>query len=96
VNTRSIAATLSGLLLCFFCADVPEISAQSSGIFKTDANWAQLPDGKTWDGSASWITAMVRETSGTGARHHTFDGSRETADSSKPLAKMDCFKRRTA
>jgi streptogramin lyase len=57
VNTRSIAPILSGLLLCFLCRDVPEISAQSTGGFKIDANWAQLPDGKTWDGSTSWITA---------------------------------------
>jgi peptidylamidoglycolate lyase len=31
--------------------------AQSSGTYKVDANWAQLPAGTTWNGSTSWITA---------------------------------------
>jgi streptogramin lyase len=35
---------------------VPGVSAQS-GNYKVDANWAQLPQGTTWNGSTSWITA---------------------------------------
>jgi sugar lactone lactonase YvrE len=31
--------------------------AQTAASYKVDANWAQLPDGKNWDGSTSWITA---------------------------------------
>jgi peptidylamidoglycolate lyase len=51
MNNRSIAAILSGLLVCF------SLFAQSGGNYKVDANWAQLPDGTTWNGSTSWITA---------------------------------------
>src|SRR5262245_40058802 len=57
MNTRLIASVLSGLLICLVWADAPVVSAQSGGSYKVDANWAQLPDGKTWDGSTSWITA---------------------------------------
>src|SRR5262245_1787671 len=57
VNKRSIAAVSVGLLVWFVLIDMPGISAQSSGSYKVDANWAQLPGGKTWDGSTSWITA---------------------------------------
>ena len=37
------------------CA-VPAISAQSTGTYKVDANWARLPTGTTWNGNTSWIT----------------------------------------
>ena len=57
MNKRSIAAVFTGLLVCFVLLDMPGISAQSVGSYKVDANWAQLPGGKTWDGSTSWITA---------------------------------------
>ena len=57
MNKRSIAAVLSGLLVCFGFAAMRGVGAQSGGNYKVDANWAQLPDGKTWDGSTSWITA---------------------------------------
>ena len=57
MNMRSIAAVLSGLLVCFVLADMPGVSAQSGGNYKVDANWAQLPQGTTWNGSTSWITA---------------------------------------
>jgi streptogramin lyase len=46
-----------GTLLCCALAVTTLAFAQSSGSYKVDANWAQLPDGKTWDGSTSWITA---------------------------------------
>jgi streptogramin lyase len=57
VNKRSIAAVLSGLLVCFVVVDMPGIPAQSDGRYKVDMNWAQLPQGTTWGGSTSWITA---------------------------------------
>ena len=57
MNKRSIAAVVSGLLVCFVLADMPGVSAQSGGNYKVDANWAQLPQGTTWNGSTSWITA---------------------------------------
>lgn len=57
VNNRFNRSILSGLLVCFVLAGAPGTSAQSGGNYKVDANWAQLPDGKTWDGSTSWITA---------------------------------------
>lgn len=52
MNTRLIAAVLSGLFICGVV-----FSAQSGGNFKVDPNWAQLPEGTTWNGSTSWITA---------------------------------------
>jgi sugar lactone lactonase YvrE len=57
MNKLSIAAVLSGLLVCFLLVDLPGLSAQSGGNFKVDANWAQLPEGTTWNGNTSWITA---------------------------------------
>jgi sugar lactone lactonase YvrE len=52
VNNR-----LVGFLVCLALAGAASLSAQSGSSYKVDANWAQLPDGKTWDGSTSWITA---------------------------------------
>ncbi len=52
---NKIAAVLSGALVCFVLVTMPGASAQSGGTHKVDANWAQLPGGKTWDGSTSWI-----------------------------------------
>jgi hypothetical protein len=57
VNKRSIAAVLSGLLVCFVMIDSAGVWAQSGGNYKVDSNWAQLPGGTTWNGSTSWITA---------------------------------------
>ena len=57
MNKRLIRGVLSGLLMCFVLAGASGIWAQSGGNYKVDPNWAQLPDGKTWDGSTSWITA---------------------------------------
>ena len=54
MNNRLIGFILSGVL-CLILHSAQSISAQST--YKVDANWAQLPDGKTWDGSTSWITA---------------------------------------
>jgi sugar lactone lactonase YvrE len=48
--------TLSLFLVGSFLFGAPAISAQSTS-YRVDANWAQLPDGKNWDGSTSWITA---------------------------------------
>jgi sugar lactone lactonase YvrE len=57
VSTRSIAPVLSTLLVCFVLLGTAGISAQSSGTYKVDANWAQLPPGTAWDGNITWITA---------------------------------------
>jgi len=54
VSNRLIGCIFSGVL-CLILQSAQSISAQST--YKVDANWAQLPDGKTWDGSTSWITA---------------------------------------
>jgi streptogramin lyase len=32
-------------------------SAQPSGAYKVDSGWAQLPQGTTWSGNTTWITA---------------------------------------
>jgi peptidylamidoglycolate lyase len=57
VNTRSIAAVLSTLLVCVAMAGTTPISAQSSSNYKVDSSWAQLPNGTTWGGNTTWITA---------------------------------------
>lgn len=57
MNKRWTAAVLSGLLTCFILVDMPRTLAQSGGNYKVDANWAQLPEGKAWDGNTTWITA---------------------------------------
>ena len=57
MNKYSIAAILSGLLVCFVVVGVPGISAQSGGNYKVDADWAQLPQGTTWNGNTTWIAA---------------------------------------
>ena len=54
MSNRLIGCIFSGVL-CLILQSAQSISAQST--YKVDANWAQLPDGKTWDGSTSWITA---------------------------------------
>jgi sugar lactone lactonase YvrE len=56
---RSILSLLAGLL-CVVLADVAATSAQSTGSYKVDANWAQLPPGTTWGGNTTWITADGR------------------------------------
>jgi peptidylamidoglycolate lyase len=56
VNKRTTAAILSGVLVCFVLA-LPGILAQTGGTYKVDPDWAQLPQGTTWGGSTSWITA---------------------------------------
>ena len=54
MNNRLISSIVAGFL-CLILQSAQSVSAQST--YKVDANWAQLPDGKTWDGSTSWITA---------------------------------------
>lgn len=56
MTNRSIVSVVSALLLCFIAAAIPGLSAQS-GNFKVDANWARLPEGTTWNGNTTWITA---------------------------------------
>jgi sugar lactone lactonase YvrE len=55
MNARSIALTT--LLVCFVLVDATGGSAQSSGTYKVDAGWAQLPQGADWGGNTTWITA---------------------------------------
>jgi len=57
MNRRPIATALSGLVVGLAVIAVPGVSAQSSANFKVDANWARLPEGTTWNGNTSWITA---------------------------------------
>lgn len=54
MNKRSIAAVLSALLVSLLLVGIS--GAQSGGNYKVDPNWAQLPEGTTWNGSTSWIT----------------------------------------
>ena len=56
MNRRFIASILSALLVCVAVGGRTSISAQSSGSFKVDQNWARLPPGTTWNGNTSWIT----------------------------------------
>ena len=48
--TLSIAVALLALV-------VTGISAQSGATYTVDSNWAQLPQGTTWNGNTTWITA---------------------------------------
>jgi sugar lactone lactonase YvrE len=54
---RSIAVVVVTLLVCIAVSDWPGISAQSGATHNVDANWAQLPQGSTWNGNTTWITA---------------------------------------
>jgi sugar lactone lactonase YvrE len=55
--TRSIASVLSVLLMSLAVHGIAGISAQSPAPYKVDVNWAQLPQGATWNGNTTWITA---------------------------------------
>jgi sugar lactone lactonase YvrE len=57
VNTRAFVPALSVLLACVVLIDSDVASAQSPVAYKVDANWAQLPQGTTWNGNTTWITA---------------------------------------
>jgi sugar lactone lactonase YvrE len=57
VKTRSIALVVSTLLVCVALFDASGISAQSSASYRVDPGWAQLPQGTTWGGNTTWITA---------------------------------------
>jgi sugar lactone lactonase YvrE len=57
VNTRPIALILSVLVACVVPFDMAGVSAQSASTYKVDASWAQLPQGATWGGNTTWITA---------------------------------------
>jgi sugar lactone lactonase YvrE len=48
---------LFSLLLCVVAINAAGVSAQSGDTFKVDASWAQLPQGTTWNGNTTWITA---------------------------------------
>jgi sugar lactone lactonase YvrE len=48
-------ALLAGLLVV-----APAVQAQSASDYVVDSEWAKLPNGGTWDGSTSWITADGR------------------------------------
>jgi peptidylamidoglycolate lyase len=54
VNTRPLALVTS-VLVCVVLAS--GISAQSKSPFKVDPAWAQLPQGTSWNGNTTWITA---------------------------------------
>jgi sugar lactone lactonase YvrE len=57
VTIRFVGWVVSAVLVCLAWATVPGRSAQSDAGYQVDAEWAQLPEGTTWDGSTSWITA---------------------------------------
>jgi len=56
VKTRLTATAFPLLLMCLAWVGTAAL-AQTGDNYKVDANWAQLPDGTTWNGSTSWITA---------------------------------------
>lgn len=57
MRTRSIAPLLALVLLCLSRGYMPGLSAQAGDKYRVDANWARLPEGTTWNGNTSWITA---------------------------------------
>lgn len=56
MKTRLTATAFPLLLMCLAWVGTAAL-AQTGDNYKVDANWAQLPDGTTWNGSTSWITA---------------------------------------
>jgi sugar lactone lactonase YvrE len=57
VHTRSIGRMRSAILVCVVLVGTSGTSAQSGGTYKVDPGWAQLPQGTTWNGNTTWITA---------------------------------------
>ena len=57
MNTRSSAPVLSTLLAFVFLVHANGVSAQSGATYKVDPGWAQLPQGTSWNGNTTWITA---------------------------------------
>jgi len=53
---RLLKNIFAGLLLCAGFSATPQLLAQSGADYTVNAEWAQLPDGKAWDGSTSWIS----------------------------------------
>jgi len=47
----------SAILVCVVLLGASGASAQSGGTYKVDPGWAQLPQGTTWNGNTTWITA---------------------------------------
>jgi sugar lactone lactonase YvrE len=56
VNTCRLALVTS-VLVCVVLATASGLSAQSRNPFKVDPAWAQLPQGTSWNGNTTWITA---------------------------------------
>jgi len=57
MNTRSLLLVLSTVLACVFLPHPARISAQSGTTYKVDPGWAHLPQGTSWNGNTTWITA---------------------------------------
>ncbi|HZM62274.1 MAG TPA: hypothetical protein VFB85_20845 [Vicinamibacterales bacterium] len=57
MHTRSIGRMRSAILVCVVLLGASGASAQSGGTYKVDPGWAQLPQGTTWNGNTTWITA---------------------------------------
>ena len=55
-NTRYMRMIRS-IAVALFALVATGISAQSDGTYTVDSNWAQLPQGTTWNGNTTWITA---------------------------------------
>jgi len=52
--------TLLAGLLSLVVSGIPIAKAQNDKAYTVDSEWAQLPQGTTWNGSTSWITADGR------------------------------------
>src|SRR5687767_300955 len=57
MNMRLIALAVSAPIVGLLATGVSPVVAQSRPIYEVDANWARLPEGTTWNGNTSWITA---------------------------------------
>jgi streptogramin lyase len=55
-NTRYMRM-IRCIAVALFALVATGISAQSDGTYTVDSNWAQLPQGTTWNGNTTWITA---------------------------------------
>ena len=57
MHSRLIALAVLVAIVGLLATEVSPIVAQSRPTYEVDANWARLPEGTTWNGNTSWITA---------------------------------------
>lgn len=57
MNFSSVKSVFAALVMSLMLIGAPAVSAQSGANYVINKDWAQLPQGMTWDGSTSWVAA---------------------------------------